>query len=79
MYWSFLLVFGLCECSERVTSYFDHIDLYIQCDWYTFPWCIRCSMTVIIHNTQESVILPVYGKIACNREAFKRVRCFFVC
>lgn len=75
-FWSFSSVFVFCDSSERIASYFDDVDVYNLCNWYSFPANIQNVMPIIIMNTQVPVVLEGFGSIPCTRETCKRVNSF---
>lgn len=65
--------FALCMIGGSLTSRYDDFDLYVECDWLTFPSKLQRVTPIIILNTQDSFVFEIYGEIACNPELFKTV------
>lgn len=76
-FWSLAEMFVFCETSERVIGRFDEIDIYNQCDWYSFPIRVQRIIPIIVISTQQSVVLEAFGtrfgNIPFSRETFERV------
>lgn len=73
IFWSFVQLFVICDCSERVTTRFNEIDIYLNCNWYLFPMGVRRMLPTIMMNTQKHVGLRAFGNIPCNRNKFEKV------
>lgn len=73
-FWSFGLVYIVCEFGENLTNRFEDLDEAVyQCDWYTYPNEIQNLLPIILLGSQEPIILSVFGKVSCTRESFKNV------
>ena len=75
MFWSFALVFIVCELGQRVSNGFDDIDSKIdQLRWYKLPKDLWRMLPILMAGSQNPARLAVFGSIKCNRESFKLVR-----
>lgn len=73
-FWSFSLVFLICEFGQMLTDHFDQLgDAITDCDWTLFPKGIQKILPIVIQNTQREVVLETFENAACNRESFKMV------
>lgn len=77
-FWSFALIFLICEFGQMVTDHFDELTNAINdYDWTSFPDEIQKILPVIIQNTQREVVIETFKNTSCSRESFKIV-CFTV-
>lgn len=76
VFYSFCLVFIMCELGERLIHACNAIDDVIsQLDWYLFPSNIQKVWPIIIVNSQKPICIPIFGRMNTSREAFQRVSC----
>ena len=76
MFWSFGVVFLICELGHRMTETFGGIDLVIaELNWYLFPAKMWCMLPILITIAQQPARFGVFGSISCSRVDFKEVRC----
>lgn len=74
MFWSFSLVFFLCEFGGTISDKFDELtDVIYQCNWYSYPVEVQRMITTILMSTQDSIALCGFGNVLCNRIMFKKV------
>lgn len=74
MFWSFSLVFFLCEFGENISGEFDELNGVIyQCNWHLCPLEVQNKLPIILISTQDPIILSGFGNVLCTREAFKSV------
>lgn len=72
--WAFILIFIICELSERLTTRFNEIhNEILQCDWYIFPHDVQRILPIIMSGTQNPFLFTGIGNIVYTRDAFKRV------
>lgn len=77
MFWSFGLIFILCNFGQKLTNQFDELnDALYMCDWYSFPLENQRMLPTILIATQQSVALKGFGNILCSRETSKSVSVF---
>lgn len=75
VYWSFGLVFLVCESGEHVHCEFNEINNEIveQIEWYSLPFEVKRTLPIILCNAQKSVYLECFGSSSCCRTIFKEV------
>lgn len=74
IFYSFGVVCLVCEIGQQISMTYDDIDGIIgQFDWYLFPCGIQRIFPIILMNSQETVILPCFGSISCDRDVSKKV------
>lgn len=74
IFWSFVILFIFCECSQHVTNKFDTFnDELSQCDWYLFTNAMQRMLLIVLVNAQQSIFIHGYGDIQCTRDTFKNV------
>ena len=77
-FWSFVLLFLICEFGQMITNRFDQLNEAIDdCDWSSFPKEIQKILPIIIQNTQRPVVLRTFENASCSRETFRRVNFHF--
>lgn len=73
-FFSFVLVFIVCELGQSMCNAFDEINVTInQFEWYLFSTEIQRMLPMITANAQQPVLVECFGSIACTRDAFKNV------
>lgn len=73
-FYSFALVFIICELCQRMTNSFDRYDTSLsKYQWHLFPHQIQKMLVMVIMTTQREVIFPCFGSLLCSREGFKQV------
>lgn len=71
-FWSFTLIFLLCEFGERVTNRFDELnDTIYQSDWYKLPIGVKRMLPTVILAAQQPIGIHIFGRIWCTRGTFK--------
>lgn len=74
LFWSFALVYSVCELGHRIANEYDEIDYEIgQFDWYSFPVDLWPMLPTLIIGVQQPVGIDVFGIVSCSREDFKKV------
>lgn len=74
MFWSFMVIFLLCNYGEQVTSEIEEIhDNLYDCDWYLFPIKEQRMMQLILVTAQQPINLQGFGNILLTRDTFKKV------
>lgn len=74
MFWSFAVIFGVCEFGEKLSEAFGGIAyVYDQFTWYLFPYVIQHGLSTLIIFAQKPIELRVFGNISCGRITFKNV------
>lgn len=72
--YSFGVVFMICELCQRMANEFDEFDeVVIQFDWYLYPHKLQQMLSILIVFIQQETAVECFGRISCNREAFKQV------
>lgn len=75
LFWSFLIIFLVCEFGEMISSRFIMFnDCLEQCNWYSFPIEMQRMYIIVTVTTQRHVVLHAFGNAECSREANKKVR-----
>lgn len=78
MSWSFFQIYIFCQFGEIITGEFMKLGNNIyQSDWYTFPSEIQRTLTTLLINTQQPVVIVGFGNIVCTCETYKKVIFFF--
>lgn len=73
-FWSFVLLFGVCELGEMVSNQFTRVnDFFDRCKWYLLPNNIQHMYALILLNAQHPLVFRAYGNLPCTRESFKGV------
>lgn len=57
-----------------IDSFTDITDELDQFCWYKFPIEVQRYYPMIVHCTQQEVVIECFGSLTCNREAFKKVK-----
>lgn len=75
MFWSFAIIWSVCEFGERVTQQFDALaqELF-QFKWYLYPIEIQRMLLIFMAGVQQSALIRSYGGIPCTRESFGKVQ-----
>lgn len=74
MFWSFSLVFLICDFGHKVSAAFEEIDYaFDQMSWYFFPFEMWKLLPIIINVAHQPTELAVFGQISCSRRDFKNV------
>lgn len=74
IFYTFALMFAICELCQRVNMAFDECsDIVDQLEWYRFPIEIQRMLPFIQQFTQQPVEITCFGSKACDRESFKYV------
>lgn len=74
MFWSFALVYLVCNFGHKVSAAFEEIDsAFDQMSWYLFPYEMWKRLPIIVAAAQQPAELAVFGSISCSREDFKKV------
>lgn len=74
MFWSFLIIFIVCEFGERLSYTFDEIiDAYEQFRWYLFPRKVQHMQPILLSVAQRPVKVNVFGSISCGRITLRDV------
>lgn len=74
MFWSFFVIFGICEFGERLSGTFAEInDVYDQFVWYLFPNRAQHMLPILLIVAERPVEVRVFGSNACGRITFKNV------
>lgn len=64
MFWSFSLVFFLCEFGENISGEFDELNGVIyQCNWHLCPIEVQNKLPIILISTQDPIILSGFGNV----------------
>lgn len=75
LFWSFLIVFLVCEFGEMFSNRFvvfsDTLD---RCHWYLFPIELQRIFIIVVANAQRPTIIHAIGNAQCSREANNKVR-----
>lgn len=78
MFWSFVIIFVICEFGELVTNQFDMFNMKLdQCKWYKFPIKMQRIFVIVTVNAQQPVIIQGFANVVCARQTFKSVRMIF--
>lgn len=74
VFWSFTLIFGVCEFGERLSATFEKInDVFGQSAWYLFPRKAKLMLPTLMIIAQKPLYLHVFGRITCGRITFENV------
>lgn len=74
MFWSFAIIFGVCEFGEKLSESFGGIAyVYDKFTWYSFPYDVQHKLPTLIIFAQKPIELRVFGSISCGRITFKNV------
>lgn len=74
VFWSFTIIFGVCEFGERLSTTFEKInDVYGQSSWYLFPRKVKLMLPTLMIVAQKPLRLHVFGDISCGRITFENV------
>lgn len=74
VFWSFVIIYGVCEFGQEVSNAFDDIRYEIsQLQWYRLSTHIQQVLPTILIVAQKSVDIHVFGSIACDYVTFKQV------
>lgn len=74
IFYSFCVVFIMCELGERlIHSYSEIDDTIIQLDWYLFSFDIQKILPIIFMNSQKPVPILIFGSTQTKRETFQKV------
>lgn len=74
IFWTFGLIFLICEPGKRVTDQFELFGKELErCDWHLLPIDMQRMFVIFLSNIQQSVHIRSYGDIKCSRELFKEV------
>lgn len=69
-----IVLFILCELSQRSCDAFNNIDTMIeQWNWYLLPIKIQQILPLIFIIMQHPAKITCFGSISCNRDTFKNV------
>lgn len=71
-------MFSYSLVSEIVTSQFEKIDIYYQCDWYAYSIDIKRIFPIVIVNMQQKVVFEAFGNIEITLENCRRVDIIFL-
>lgn len=72
--WGVFLVFFACELSEMFNNKANEIgDAIDHLDWYLLPIEAQRMLPTVMIYAQKALYIKFFGKIACNREQFKKV------
>lgn len=78
-FWSFAIIFILCEFGGSLTCQYDEwIDIIYQSDWNTYPSDIQRMLSTVILAAQEPIVLQAFGNLSCTRESSKKVNCLVI-
>lgn len=73
-FYSFGVVFAVCEWGQSVTNAFEEITDEIETfDWYLFPLELQRMLPMILMVAQQSVEFECFGSISIRREYFRKV------
>lgn len=71
LFQSIVLVFALCELSNKISSQFDDLsDIIYRSVWYRCSLNVQRLLPTILIATQESFELSGYGNVPYNRGTF---------
>lgn len=74
LFWSFALVYLVCNFGHKVSAAFEDIECaFDQISWYLFPYEMWQRLPIIVAAAQQPAELTVFGSISCSREDFKKV------
>lgn len=74
MFWSFVIIFGVCEFGEKLSGTFEEInDVYDQFAWYSLPYDVQRILSTLVAVAQKPFEIRVFGSILCDRITFKKV------
>lgn len=74
IFWSFAIIFGVCEFGEKLSEAFEQInDVYDQFAWYLLPFDVQHMLSTLIMIAQKPIELRVFGSISCTRITFRKV------
>lgn len=75
LFFTFMLLLISCEVGSGMSSAFENINDQIdELDWYLLPIKMQVMLPFIMINVQESIGMPCFGSIMCERDTFKSVR-----
>lgn len=75
MFWSFVIIFCICEFGEQLTQQFQVFDdALCKFKWYLMPTEMQRMLVIVMSNTQQASFMYGYGNIECTRDSFKQVR-----
>lgn len=74
IFWSFVIIFGVCKFGQSVSDAFDDIRYEIdQLRWYYLPTRMQQMLPTLMIVAQKSVDLHVFGSISCDLVTFRQV------
>ena len=74
VFWSFAIIFALCELGAQVTKQFNTLNEELgQSKWYMLTIEVQKMILIFMSDAEQPVFLQGYGNIECTRDAFKNV------
>lgn len=67
-FWSFAQIFFICELGTRISDRYDKIYREtFRYNWYIFPMKIQKCLPILMHGTQQPVVISGFENNQCNR------------